>query len=65
MRYVKGTISYGLIFGGDAYDEDCYLRGYTDSDYAKCLDTRRSVSGYVFTFMGGPVDLRKFHSSDK
>ncbi|KAH9119485.1 hypothetical protein LEN26_011626 [Aphanomyces euteiches] len=47
MRYVAGTIDYGLVYRGT----DLNLRGYTDSDYAANPDTRRSVSGYC-TYVG-------------
>ncbi|MBO0139466.1 Ty1/Copia family ribonuclease HI, partial [Vibrio sp. Vb2736] len=34
-----------------AYESDYALSAYSDSDYANCKDTRRSVGGYC-TFMG-------------
>ncbi|GAV99168.1 retrotransposon Ty1-copia subclass [Lentinula edodes] len=30
-------------------------KGYSDSDHAGCVDTRRSTSGYVFFMAGSPV----------
>ena len=45
FRYLKGTSNYGLIFNGGDND---VLHGYTDSDWAGDLETRRSTSGYVF-----------------
>ncbi|KAH9067289.1 hypothetical protein Ae201684P_021450 [Aphanomyces euteiches] len=47
MRYVAGTIDYGLVYRGT----DLNLQDYTDSDYAANPDTRRSVSGYC-TYVG-------------
>jgi hypothetical protein len=29
--------------------------GYSDSDFADCLDTDRSTSGYVFKLIGGAI----------
>jgi hypothetical protein len=29
--------------------------GYSDSDFADCLDTDRSTSGYVFKLAGGAI----------
>jgi hypothetical protein len=50
LRYVRGTVDFGIHFGeGDG------LQGYCDSDYAGDLDTRRSTSGFVFTLHGGAV----------
>jgi hypothetical protein len=57
LRYVKGTLDYGIrhspcaagdVRGGLGLKPE----GYVDSDWAGCMDTRRSTSGYVF-FMGG------------
>ncbi|PNX58518.1 hypothetical protein L195_g050950 [Trifolium pratense] len=45
LRYVKGTVSYGLWFEKGKDDE---LVGWSDSDYAGDLDDRKSTSGYVF-----------------
>lgn len=45
LRYVKGTISYGLLYGAK---NDC-LQGFTDSDYAGCVDTRiTSINEWVY-----------------
>ena len=46
LRYLKGTLNYGLKFS--AHDEDPELTGYSDADWAGDIDTRRSTSGYVF-----------------
>lgn len=31
------------------------LIGYSDSDFAGDLDTRKSTSGYIFMLNGGPI----------
>ena len=49
LRYVKGTLKYGLLFTTD--DTRNHLLGYSDSDWAGDTDTRRSTSGYSF-FIG-------------
>ncbi|XP_021984935.1 uncharacterized mitochondrial protein AtMg00810-like [Helianthus annuus] len=43
IRYLQGTSSNGLTISASV---DFYLRAYTDADWAGCLDTRRSTSGY-------------------
>ena len=47
MRYLKGTIDFGLKFSCVS-DENPQIIGYSDADWAGDLDTRRSTSGYVF-----------------
>jgi len=34
------------------------LIGYTDSDFAGCIDSRKSTSGYVFLMAGGAVSWK-------
>jgi hypothetical protein len=46
LRYIKGTRNLGLVF---PYYDDFYVAGFSDSDYGNCVDTRRSVSGYIFS----------------
>ena len=51
MRYLRGTSSLKLCFGiGEPV-----LCGYTDSDMAGDIDTRKFTSGYLITFAGGAV----------
>ncbi|BET03524.1 Hydra magnipapillata [Nesidiocoris tenuis] len=53
LRYLAGTPSRGIKFSsvGDVQKID----GYSDSDYAGDQDTRRSTSGYIILFAGGPI----------
>ena len=46
LRYVKGTIDYGIRF---SQVKSFNLLGYSDSDWAGCVDDKRSTSGYCFT----------------
>jgi transposase InsO family protein len=45
MRYLKGTIDYGLIYDGD---HDFTLSGYTDADWAGSVSNRENTSGCCF-----------------
>ncbi|KAM0070796.1 putative RNA-directed DNA polymerase [Helianthus debilis subsp. tardiflorus] len=49
LRYLKGTISYGLHYSRPT---QTMLLGYSDADWARCLETRRSTYGYSI-FLGG------------
>ena len=53
LRYIQGTIDFGLIY--KAKGKTCSLTGYSDADWAGDLDTRRSTSGYVFQIDGSTV----------
>ena len=53
LRYLRGTLDYGLHYaGGDV------LVGYSDSDWAGCVDTRRSTTGYCFMFGSGLISWK-------
>lgn len=53
LRYLKGTAHFSLRLGGS--DSDVDLVGWTDSDWAQDIDSRRSVSGFAFEIAGGFV----------
>ena len=50
IRYLKGTLNYGITYGSDST-----LTGYTDADWAADAETRRSLGAYVFLLYGGAV----------
>ncbi len=47
LRYIKGTLNYGLHFDC-LWDEGFNLDGYSDADWAGDISTRKSTSGYIF-----------------
>ena len=51
LRYLRGTSKVCLCFG----DGKPMLDGFTDSDMAGDVDSRKSTSGYLMTFAGGAV----------
>jgi hypothetical protein len=52
LAYLKGTLDLGLEYSKKQSSD---LLGYVDSDYAACLDTRKSTLGYVFMLNGAAV----------
>jgi transposase InsO family protein len=55
LRYLSGTASLGITFGGSSSGSGLQLQGYCDADYAGDADTRKSTTGYVFTLNSGAV----------
>ncbi|OMO59210.1 Integrase, catalytic core [Corchorus capsularis] len=51
FRYLRGTSKMCLSFG----TTQTILEGFTDADMAGDLDSRKSTSGYIFTFAGGAI----------
>ncbi|XP_032798718.2 secreted RxLR effector protein 161-like [Daphnia magna] len=51
LSYLAGTINHGLCYS----ETDSVDHLVSDSDFADCQDTRRSTSGLIFIFNGGPV----------
>jgi hypothetical protein len=68
LRYLHGTADYGIALGGmsDIPSETLvdHLTAYSNSDYANCRDTRRSVGGYIALLWQGPISWfsRKHHT---
>lgn len=46
LRYIKYTTGHGLFF---SFDCDLQLIAYSDSDWASCPTTRRSVIDFFIT----------------
>ncbi|XP_073138957.1 secreted RxLR effector protein 161-like [Henckelia pumila] len=54
LRYLINTTELGLKFEKQQDGIDPVV-GYVDSDFAGILDTRNSLTGYVFTFYGTTI----------
>lgn len=52
MRYLRGTSGFRITY---SKDHDSELTGFTDADWGGDTDTRKSTTGYIYTFMGGAV----------
>ncbi|KAK2454457.1 putative mitochondrial protein [Trifolium repens] len=48
LRYLKNNPGQGLLFSRES---EMHVTGYSDADWAGCMDTRKSISGYCF-FIG-------------
>ena len=60
LRYLKGTQTHGIRFGGRAsYNtlatSPSHLVGYSDSDWAGQVDDRKSTSGLIFYLNNGAI----------
>ena len=53
LRYLKGTRTYRLHYGGQ--HRDLPLSGLSDADWAGNKQDRASVSGFVWSLGGGPI----------
>lgn len=54
MRYLKGTVSYGIHCTG--YPR--VLEGYSDSNWISNVDEIKAASGYVLTLVGGTASWK-------
>ncbi|KAG2404035.1 Retrovirus-related Pol polyprotein from transposon TNT 1-94 Protease [Vigna angularis] len=52
LRYIKGTLTEGIFYSNNS---NVKLVGYTDSDWAGDIETRKSTSGYTFHLGTGVV----------
>ncbi|GAU22987.1 hypothetical protein TSUD_98150 [Trifolium subterraneum] len=56
LRYLRGTTCMRLCFGGDKPT----LEGYSDSDMAGDIDSRKSTSGYMINWLKFGGHIRSF-----
>nr|GEZ90126.1 putative zinc finger, CCHC-type [Tanacetum cinerariifolium] len=55
LRYLQGTKEYELTY---TRSDNLEVIGYSKSDFAKCKDTSRSTSGYIFKLSGWPISWK-------
>ena len=55
MQYLQRTKDYMFTYQRSNHLE---IVGYSDSDFAGCLDSRRSTSGYIFMLAEGAVSWK-------
>ena len=55
MRYLQGTKDYKLTY---KHSDHLEVIGYSNSDFAGCIDSRKSTSGYIFILAGGAISWR-------
>ena len=51
MKYLRGTMNYGILYSGFPI----VLEGYNDSNWISYSNEIKSTSGYLFTLGGGVV----------
>jgi hypothetical protein len=52
LRYCQGTKNFMLTYRRSANLE---VVGYSDDDFAWCMDSRKSTLGYFYTLPGGAI----------
>ncbi|CAL9098155.1 unnamed protein product [Musa textilis] len=55
MRYLQGNKDYMLMY---RHTDNFDVIGYSNSDFAGCVDSRKSTSGYIFMMAGGAISWR-------
>jgi len=58
FRYLSAITNLGILY--DGINENVYPEGFSDSDYADDLDTRRLTIDYVFKLAGGTITWDSF-----
>jgi hypothetical protein len=58
LRYLQGT--KGLMLTYKKSNAPLEIVGYSNSDFAGCLDTKKSTSRYIFTLANGAISWKSF-----
>ena len=53
LKYLLGTSHYGITLGGRSEQQS--ITAFSDSDFAACLKTRKSVGGFILYFHNSPI----------
>ena len=60
LRYLQGTKEHMLTY---KRSNNLEVIGYSDSDYAGCVDTRKSTFGYLFLLANGAISWKSAKQS--
>ncbi|XP_056177366.1 secreted RxLR effector protein 161-like [Syzygium oleosum] len=60
LRYLQGTKNHMLTYKRSDHPE---VIGYSDSDLARCTDTRKSTFGYLYLLAGGAISWKSAKQS--
>jgi hypothetical protein len=60
LRYLQETKNYMLTF---RKLDNLEVIGYSDFDFSGCVDSKKSTSGYIFMFVGGPISWKSAKQS--
>lgn len=52
LRYIAGSITHGILL--HAFNQ-LTLQAFSDADWASCIDTRHSITGYILLFGNSPI----------
>ena len=55
LRYLKGTLNYGILFPAADEGKKCKIVGYTDSSWCSDVEDRKPIACYVLMLGGAPV----------
>nr|KYP66622.1 Copia protein [Cajanus cajan] len=55
LRYIRGTLEFGLLFPKKHDQQKVELVGFSESDWSGDAEDRRSTAGYLFKFLGVPI----------
>ena len=55
FRYLAGTKDHGILFGPN---KTSGVVGYTNSEFASCVDSRKSTTKYSFKFGNGEISWK-------
>nr|XP_034172331.1 uncharacterized mitochondrial protein AtMg00810-like [Osmia lignaria] len=53
LRYLQGTKDLGIVYTKSS--DSTILKAYCDADYAGNTESRKSTTGYIVEFCGGPI----------
>ncbi|KAL2941800.1 Retrovirus-related Pol polyprotein from transposon TNT 1-94 [Bienertia sinuspersici] len=64
LRYLSCTAGQGILLNGSS---ELNLQAFSDSDWGACLDSRRSISGYILMLGKSPISWKskKQHTVSK